>query len=874
MQALISLPARRPAVILLLASMLTLLAVSITVMRLRLDTDPARMLDPELPYLQERQRYLDAFPMFDRLLVAVVTAPEASRAEDAAARLAARLGVAGGAFRSVNHAGQDREFRDQGLLYLDEDELWDLDRRLAAASPFLGAVAGDPSLRGLLKLLETGLDNELEASEAAELAKLYDRVRRSAEEDLAGRSPRIAWRDELFPRDAGSDGLYREYVLLQPQVDFSQLESAGKPLAIARREGMRIEEEFPQVKVRYTGPVALDDEELAAVAASAGLTTSLSLLLVLGFLVWGLASVGLVAAVLVNLLVGLALTTAFATLAVGSLNLITVNFAVLFIGMGVDFGIQYALRFRELEGLRRLDRLTETSRGVSGALWLAALAAAVSFLAFTPTSYRGLAELGLIAAAGMFIAFATTLLLLPAMLRFLPSTKNIVAQRQAQEAQRANHEALTGQQRRVRADLRERAAIPIVLAAATVTAAGLALLPAVEFDFNPLNLKDPAAPSVQAYQSLLADPNSTPYTAQVLAESLEQARALLPALKALPGVEKVVWVESFVPAAQDAKLDIIDGMRLALDPVFMESPEPPPANAEKQQLLGDFGLRLQAEHASIDDPALARAARRLGDALVRLSTATARNAQRLEAFEAGVVDDLVRSLERLRQLLDTAPISLDELSDGLRNRYLASDGTVRLEVYPRENLADNRELARFVTSLRAVVPGVTGTPVGIYAGGEAVISATVQATALALLASFLLFRLWLHNTRDALLVLVPLLLGLVAMAGSSVALNLPFNLANIIALPLLIGLNNAYGAYLVLRAREIGARRLLRSQTPRAVLLSGLTTAGSFATLSLASHPGMATMGMFIGLAIVWSLFFAVLVLPTLMLQLETTRGG
>jgi hopanoid biosynthesis associated RND transporter like protein HpnN len=869
MSRLLTLSARRPALTLAAAFILTVAAITGAVLTLRLDMDPARMLDPDLPYLEAQRRFTAAFPMFERLLVAVVEAPEAGLAEDAATLLTARLSAGQGSFRSIHHAGQDPHFRKNGLLYLDEDALWDMDKRLAAAAPFLGAVAKDPSLRGLLTMLETGLDNSLTADQAAELASLYDRVRKSAEEDLAGRSPRIAWRDELFAREAGADGRFREYVLIQPRVDFARLDSAGAPLALARKAGTRIEHELPQVKVRFTGPVALDDEELAAVAASAGLTTALALTLVLGILLWGLRSLGLVAAVLVNLLVGLALTTAFATLAVGSLNLITVNFAVLFIGMGVDFGIQYGARYRELEGLRRLDRLAETSRGLCGALWLAALAAALSFLAFTPTDYRGLAELGLIAAAGMLIAFATTLVLLPALLRFLPSSRHRVARREAEATARAEREARIGRKRATPPDVRLVRPLAILAIGFVVTLAHLALLPGLTFDFNPLNLKDPASPSVAAYRDLLADPKATPYTAQVLVDAAAAGRTA-ERLRALPVVQKVVWIESYVPEAQEEKLAIIEGMRLALDPIFMAEAKPQPSGAENKQALLRFTERLQAAHTELEHPTLARAARRLGVTLAKLTALISADPARLKAFEAGLIDDLVKTLARLRQLLEAAPVSLEGISPDLARRYVAEDGTHRIEVYPRENLSDNVALAAFVRAVRDLAPDAAGAPVGIHSGGEAVIGATLTATFYAVVASFLLFLLWLRSLRDALLVLVPLLLALVAMGGSSVALDLPFNLANIIALPLLIGLNNAYGTYLVLRAREAGGTRaLLASATPRAVLLSGLTTAGSFATLAVADHPGMATMGIFVGLAIGWSLLFALGVLPALFAWLE-----
>lgn len=861
MNRLLAAPLNRPRITLLFALAITGLAFWLTATHLKLDTDPARMLDPELPFVTAQREYSEAFPMFRKLLVVVVEAESAARAEDAALAFAADMSPHADDINYLVHAGHEAWFARQGLLYLSIDALWDMDQRLAAAAPFLGSVAADPSLRGLFATLSQGLSNSIDDAAANQLASLLQRITTSAEAELNGSSPLVLWRDELVVRPGSSDGPAREFLLIQPKLDYSRINAAGALLGHARAIQHRIEAGFPGVRIGLTGPVALDDEELGSVSKSAGLTTTLSLSLVLAILIVGLRSGVLIAAVLVNLVLGLIWTTAFAALTVGSLNLITVNFAVLFIGMGVDFGIQYALRYREALQTEVDRALLRTGQDILPALSLAALAAIIAFLSFTPTSYRGLAELGLIASGGMGIALLTTLLVLPALFALLPRPRP----RPLPSIAAANPSAHPGTYSAICTRIPQ----SIVVSAIALGLASIWLSQNLSFDFNPLNLKDPNAPSVATYRSLLADMNATPYTAQLLVPDATTVADMRQRLLATGVVSKVLSLDSFVATDQDDKLAIIDGIRLSLEPALLANPAAAPSATDNLEALNQF-IKTLAQLGPETPGALQDAANVAKASLSRLAQVASQTPERLASFEQGLLSDLLRVLQRLQDLLDASAFAMEDLPNDLASRYVASDGRQRLEIYPKANLADNNALAEFVTRLRAIDPKLTGSPVGIYAGGEAVIAATQTATLLALLASAVLFWLVLKTLADSLMVSVPLIFGLLTLIGSSVMLNAPFNLANIIALPLLIGLNNAYGVYVVLRYRELGIVGLLGSDTPRAVLLSGLTTAASFATLAAASHPGMASMGLFVGLAIVWSLVFALLALPAML----ALRGG
>ncbi len=323
------------------------------------------------------------------------------------------------------------------------------------------------------------------------------------------------------------------------------------------------------VRVRVTGEVALDDDQLAALSANAIFTAGLSLSLLCLWLMLALRSVRLVAPIVVTLIVGLIASASFATVAVGALNPISVAFAVLFIGIAIDFGIQFSVRYRDERF--RVDDLAEalrrTARGIGGPLAVAAAATSVGFLAFVPTDYTGVSDLGLIAGVGMLIALFLNLTLLPALLALSRAggEPRPIGFRWA-----APVDAFLLNRRK-----------GVAIAALLVAIASAAALPWLRFDFNPLDLQSRNSESVATLFDLMADPNATPYTIEILEPSIDAAAALAKKLDALPEVGQTVTAESFVPHDQDAKLAIIEDARTLLGPSLFPATIRPPSSDEK-----------------------------------------------------------------------------------------------------------------------------------------------------------------------------------------------------------------------------------------------------------------------------------------------------
>ena len=845
-------------VVMIAAGLLTALAVVYTVENLGIDTDTTEMIDVRLPYRQANRALAAAFPHLPGDIVVYTQAAHAGAAEDAANALVARLRERPDIAHALSQPGGGEFFGHHGLLYLSIPELWTLDERLAAAAPMLGTLSQDPSLRGLFGTLRTALERDLDADQQAGLGRVFERLANTLAGPTTGS---MHWRDELFASPAGSTPR-RSFVLIDPAraaVSFQPQAAALEALEVVLAE---MQPQWPEVTFHLTGSTPMDTEELVGVAADAKLTTLWSFGLVAVVLMWGLRSPSVVLAVLLTLGCGLIWTAALATYCVGSLNIISVCFAVLFIGMGVDFGVQFGMRYWEEceSGQRGAQALRATASGAGGALVLAAVGAAISFSTFVPTSYRGLAQLGIISSFSMLVALIANITLLPALLSLLPAPRVRVRPPTA------------GSGGFARGLTRHAATIRWT---ALVLALGSALLvPRAEFDPNPVNLKDPRSPAVRAFLELAADPDSSPYYIQILSPSVAQASRLSAQLAQLPSVERAVTLASYVPAEQTEKLAIIDGMRLALIGVIDVAPEAPPAPAAELAALAAFAKTLAARQSQLSVPAVAASAQRLASALDNLQGSAAGAPAAMPALRARLLGDLPQTLKKLDELLSTQGIRADALPTDLRARYVTDDGRARVEVYAREDLNNSGAMRRFVQAVRQVAPAASGAPVELVVGSEVVIDACIKASLAALVLTILLHAVVLHGWVDALLVAAPLVLAMLLTVATSVLLGFPFNFANIIALPLLIGLNNAYGAYLVVRRQHSeGLIPLLSSSTPRAVMFSGLTAVASFGTLAVSVHPGMAGMGVLISLSLGYALASALIVLPALMHGVEAWQA-
>jgi hopanoid biosynthesis associated RND transporter like protein HpnN len=839
---------RRAPLVVLAGLALAVFSVVFVVRNLGMDTDTARLISADEPWRQREIEYRRAFPENLHLAI-VVDAETAERAEEAADALAERLAARPELFRIVRRPDALPYFRRNGLLFLSVEDLKAVTERLVDAQPLIGRLAADTTVRGLFETLNVALDGLAKGEGQPEmLDRALVAIAESLEAILAGQTLPLSWQTLLTGREPGPEAK-RRFVLANVARDYGRLEPAARARAAVRAAAADLGLTPDNgVRVRMTGTVALNDEEFASVAEGAGWATAASLALVALILFLGLRSFRIIGAILATLVVGLVATAAFAAATVGKLNLISVAFAVLFVGMGVDFGIQFSVRYRDER--HRCDDFAEALRraatGIGGALALATGTLLVGFLAFLPTAYRGVAELGLVAGGGMVIAFALNVTLLPALLALLKPPG---------EPEPVGYPWAAGIDRFL---VRHRRGV--AAAGAALGILGLGLASALSFDFNPLNLKDPRAESVATLRDLMDDPATTPNSVNVIAASPEAAAETARRLKALPEVKKAVTVYSFVPSDQDQKLPLLEDLNLVIGPSLAAAAgNHPPADAVSTlAALRECAGRLRAWTAG----------RGTDGAAGRLATAIeatlARTPPPLAELERVLIGGLGKRLAELAAKVAAGPVGFDDLPEELVRQWVTDDGRARIEVSPNGDGRDNAILRRFVAAVRTVAPGATGTPVSIQEAGDTVVRAFATAGALALAAIAVLLLVILRTVRDTLLVLAPLLLAALLTLLTCVGVGMPLTFANIIALPLLFAIGVAYAIYFVVNWRQ-GVTAPLQSSMARAVVFSALTTIVAFGSLALSSHPGTADMGKLLTISLGFALFTSLVFLPALL---------
>jgi hopanoid biosynthesis associated RND transporter like protein HpnN len=633
-------------------------------------------------------------------------------------------------------------------------------------------------------------------------------------------------------------------------IDYSALEPGKDATDAVRKAAADLD--FPgkyQARVRLTGPIPIANEEYSTVQEGAIFNGIGTVVVVLIILWLALHSAKIIFVVFLNLFIGLSITTAVGLWLVGSLNLLSIAFAVLFVGLGVDFGIQFSVRYRSerFKNDNLVEALEEAARRAAVPLSLAAMAITAGFLCFLPTDYKGISELGEIAGAGMAIAFLSSITVLPALLRLINPPG---------ESEPVGYAFLAPVDRFL-----EDHRVAIVGGTLAIAIAGLPLLYFMKFDFNPMNLRNPKAESIATFLDLRKDPNTGANAINVLTHSEEDARKIEAKLEKLPEVLRVQSLDSFVPADQPAKLKLIAQAAKVLNPALNpDSIDAPPSDQENVDSLKSSVESLRRTAGDGKGPG-AVASKRLADALEKLANSNEATRNKAQAI---FVVPLKIVLDQLKNAMQAGPVTLQNLPEVLLRGWKAKDGLMRVEVLPKGDPNDNDNLRRFATAVLKAEPTAIGGPVSILKSGDTVVAAFIHAGIYALLVIGILLWITLKRFTDVLMTLVPLLVAGAVTMEICVLIGLPLNFANIVALPLLLGIGVAFKIYYIVAWRS-GRTNLLQSSLTRAIFFSALTTATAFGSLWLSSHPGTSSMGKLLALSLVTTLAAVLLFQPALM---------
>jgi hopanoid biosynthesis associated RND transporter like protein HpnN len=863
--------ARHPAPVLSLALLATVFAGGWAVRHLSVDSDTGSMISERLPWRQAFLAYEREFPQLGDEIQVVIEADTPEAAEEAQWELGRRLRARPTLYRDVYLPRGGPFFEQNGLLYLETSQLEDLASHSEALSEALVELEAEPSLAVLMDVLVRALsERSLGAGESAANVPerlLFEALGEAIRGQVSWQRVPVSWRRVLGA--AGADSTYgRRFVVLSPELDYSLALPAESAMEDLRAVTAEVSDRGPPgLEIHITGSEAIEHEALRSAVDSTRRTGLFAVLLITFILYLGLGSGRLAAVSLITLLVGLTWTAAFAALSVGSLNMVSIAFAVIYVGLGIDYAVHLSLGIAEAMAERSSyeEALQLTARRVGVSLVLSALTTAACFYAFLPADFSGVSQLGLIGGTGIFISLVATLTLLPALLALRPFRLRTKAS--GAEHPSANRKVTSGRLH----DLIVRRRRPILICAGLLVAVSAGFASRVRFDQDPMNLSNPHSESMAAYRALRDDPNTAPRAISVLARGPDSVRALASRLRGLPEVRDVITPLELVPEDQETKLPLVRGIRI-----------PPPSGGPVSREPGESAARVESGVRAIDR--LQEALASYAGGSIEESAAEARSLSDLlilwtrwlglwqPEMQARLVDDLEHSMvgtvswdvRRLRAGLEAEAVGLSDLPAELRDRWIGKTGTWRIQVVPASGLQNSEALARFVGSVRTVVPQVTGVPVNDLESSRVAISAFWRAFMLGLLSVTLLLLLLLRSPGRAALVLCPLLASAVLTFGVAGALGLPMNFANIITLPLLLGVGVDNGIHVVHRMQVAHSRgeNIFATSAARAVLVSTLTTLATFGSLSLSSHLGLASMGQLLAIGMIALLYTTLLVLP------------
>lgn len=798
----------------------------IAVTQFRVNSDLGQLIDQTSDWRVDFDHFQAQFPDLVKTAVIVVSSTSIGEVEEVTEDIVAYLNARSDRFSAIAAPGSEPFFRDHAFLYLDPDQFDQMVDRLAEAQPLIARVAETPDLGTAFELLHDAYRNENDAP----LDLLTEHLVASGQAVLNGDQGKVRWADVFFQNESTRYQL----IFVKPSSSFDVTLPDAEVMAELRamRDGLTLP---GNTRVQFTGEIPLQHEEIEAAIEGVTLAGWLALALLFLVLLVGVRSGKIIAATFSMLAIGILWTSAYAMLTVGEYNTLSLVFVVMFFGLGVDFALHFSLRLQEETS--RGDKLMQaalaaSTRSVGGAIALCSLTTAVGFLGFWPTAYQGLADLGVISAGGMFIACFLTFTYLPAFYQVFGQPRTFQME-------------LPTSDKAVRWLLQRRRMVIITLA----VGGGLAAYGAsrASFDYSVLAIKDAQSESMLALRELQREGLSTDYQLSVIGEGpVDKA-----SLEALRVVGEVVLPEDRVPVDQADKLVAMEDVQF----MFWDF-----LSAELKAPQGDLH-RVRASAA-----ALLQELPRDGALSALLDEFSTAPDSQWRAWEAAVLDDLVREMAWLQRALVVEQISFDDLPGSVRSRLITASGQHLSVILPEDNIADVDALSAFITDTRQVYPNATGRPVLEWGVGQIVLGAFQEALLFAVVGIGFILLLALKQVRTALLVLGPLALAALCSFAVIVLIDIPLNMANILVLPLIFGLGVDNGIHVVERYLGEGdVDQLMQSSTPRAVVLSTLTTIGAFAALSISPHMGTASIGVLLTVSISFLLVFTVFLLPVLL---------
>jgi len=829
----------RPVMVLLAVT--TAIAAFWAVQLFSLNSDTSQLIKPsdETRWHQRDLELKAAFPQFQNTAVVVISGRNLADVNNTSDVLFSAFAQSDW-FHSVSAPGREEFFTEHLLYELSVEDLTRLSQEMQALLPMLYALDRAPGLATFFTLVQQSLMRDRSAGALSTGSSL---LLQKLLEGLMGNEP-VSW---IFNEDGELGRDVYQIIFLQGRQQFDESTPAKAVMEEVRRIIGEHQPAGATTRVRVTGELAMADEELRTALAGIQFAGMASFVL-LGFLLtFGVRSWTIVLAIFTLLIAGVIWTCLYASLAVGSFNTLSLVFLVMFFGLGVDFAIHFCLRVQESLSLpgEREHPLASATRDIGTALLLCTVTSGLAFLSFFPTEYRGLADLGIISAGGIVIAFVLTMTLLPAWFALF----GMPAPRQGTPSS-ALHFGMD-----------QFKPTTVLVLTLVVSAAAAWIARDVRFDYSVLAMRDSSSEAMETLLEMQAEQLSTDYSVSILVPP-DELDALVQQLSRLPTVARVETPKTRIASMQSQKQALLaplhpyGNLQLIMPESFDDL-----ATSEAQRLLMSQ-LASAVEYATGENLELLSA--------VSAALQNLRGASEREKLEENLLVPLFEGVLSLRSQVVAQPYTVDDLPAIARARLVAPDGRYLVEVLPVEQLNDPEAMDRFVADVGRVAPNIAGQTVVEHGVGKLVVKAFQQAVGFALVGITIVLLLYFREILTPVLVLIPL--GLTTLFTFAVIelSGLTLNMANILVVPLIFGLGVDTGIHVVHRYHVAGnVSELLRSSTPRAVTLSALTTIGTFISLSFNPHKGAASIGLILSVAISLLMLVTFIVLPALLARFE-----
>jgi len=858
---------------------LFVLCVFYTVDKLQFDASRNNLVGAKKKYHQNFRLYKEEFQGQDDLVV-VVESDDMGKNRQFVERLGARLEAETNLFMDVFYKGDLKMMGSKALLFVPEGDLRELRKQLRDYAPFVQKFSQATNLATLFQLINRQIysakreDNAENQSLLKALPALERIVREATDSLKRPGTPPSPGLTALF--GGGQEAEKELYITFADgRIYLVTAHARREDLNAKAVERLRelvhqTQAEVPGVNTGVTGEPVLEIDEMRQSERDTALATVVSFALVFVIIIFGYGRISRRIKADACLIVGMSYSMAFTTLAVGHLNILTITFAPILIGIAIDFGVHLIARYEE-----ELQKGTAPEAAMRAAMVLTgrgiftgAFTTAGAFLAMGFTDFKGIQEMGIISGGGLLICLVPMMTMLPVLL--MRGKQN-----------RLDHELPAGVDRRARIEKMwlERPAVVMTVTAGLCLLA-LARFPRVHFDYNLLNMQSAGLPAVIFEKKLINSASNSVLFGAVVANSPEQAQALESRLTNLPTVASVRSMSQFLVGDQTRQLEMIREIKKDVADIRFALVDTRPVKVPELSLIlygfqGYLGQIIQ-EVEKKGDTNLVQQLASLRLAIDPLRTAMIADpelaAVKLAAFQLALLNDMQETFNAIRTQDASGPLRAQDLPAALHNRFVGVTGKYLLQVYPKDDVWQREPQEKFVAELRKVDPNVTGTPVQLLEYTTLLKDSYVEAAWYSLAVIALLVFIHFRSLMSVVLALLPVAIGAIWMVGFMGWTGIPFNPANIMTLPLVIGIGVTNSIHILNRFAEEQSPSILAKSTGKAVLVSALTTIAGFGSLILAKHQGIQSLGYVMAVGTATCMLAALTFLPAL-IHLMLRRG-